>query len=211
MEAVFLRLLNMSFVAGFLIVAVVVLRFALKKAPKWTRCVLWALVAVRLVCPASISSPLSVFNAVNAPVNDSGAVEYVRYIGGSARPMAILDGALLVPYASIEPTAPELFLSDEARPIARASDAVDLSPLVALWLAGVGAMVFYAMVSWLRLRRRVAASVLVRNNLYLCDDVGSPFILGIARPRIYLPSGLDDAALFSVVAHENAHIKRRDH
>lgn len=209
LEPVFLGFVNRSLTALWLVAAVLVLRLVFGKAPKSLHCVLWALVALRLIVPFSIRSPASVFNVTDTPVNESGEVEYVRRVGEGVGARAVFDASLLVPYESIE--KPPVTSDYSGPPIARARDTAYLPPLVALWLAGTAAMLGCALVSCLRLRKRVAASLPLGNDLYLCDDVASPFILGVFRPRVYLPSDMDEAQRDLVVAHERAHLKRRDH
>lgn len=204
LEQVFLALVNRSLAATWIVAAVLVLRLALRRAPKWTRCLLWALVAVRLVFSLSIPSSWSAFNLVDTPVNEAGVIEYAEYWGQGVKPVASFER----PTIAVSPDAPE------GRPpvtVEREQELVYLPPLSRLWLAGVAAMLGYALVSYLRLRRRVAASIPLCGNVFRCDGVDSPFILGVFRPRVYVPSGLDGAQLDHVLAHERAHLARRDH
>ena len=198
MENVFLHLFNMSITAGWLVLAVVVLRLLLKKAPKWLTCLLWVLVAVRLVCPFSIESVLSLIPSAETvppdtffyetPVIDSG----VPVVDSVINP--VLSGSLApTPMNSVNPTQVLTFIA------------------ALVWVAGMVAMAIYALVSTLRLRYKVRESVHLERNIRQCDHIATPFILGVFRPRIYLPSSLDGAAMVSVVAHEEAHLKRRDH
>ena len=185
MEQVFLQLARMSLAAGWLVLAVLALRLLLKKAPRWAICLLWALVAVRLVCPVTISSRVS-----------------------------------LVPRAeSVVQTLPQLALPEEIE-AAEPAEAVpaDAAPQISavavasrVWLAGTVGMLLWAVVSDLRLRRRLRVSIPHGEGVRLCDGIDSPFVLGILRPTIYLPSGIDPAQAVYVLAHENAHIARRDH
>lgn len=201
------RLMNMSAAAGVLICAVVLLRALLRRAPKWTRGILWAVVAVQLVCPVSPRSPLSVYSLLpRSSAVKSEQVEVFRTGGGSEKPLLVLDTPQIAGY--------ERSAQTNAAP---AAEAVQTGPSVylpaagAVWLAGFAAMALYALVSWLRLRRRVRAAVPLSGRVMLCDAVATPFILGMFRPRIYLPSGLNDAQRAAVLAHETAHLRRQDH
>ncbi len=210
MHALFLKILNMSLAAGVLTAAVLLLRLALRRAPKWLRCLLWALVAVRLLCPWSLQSSLSAFSLLPAHTDAQGNLEYFRYNGNMEKSLLEFDlprvAASEEKDSALGATAPE---TASPTVTVRAADRY-LPPLEALWLAGVGAMLLYAAVSWLLLRRRVRFAVPLGGRLWLCDEVGSPFILGVFRPRIYLPAGLDGAAYEAVVAHERAHLARGD-
>lgn len=192
MYGLFVRLVNRSIAAGFLVLAVLALRLVLRKAPKWTRCLLWALVAVQLLCPVRIESALSAYNLAPASLTESGAVEYVHYNEKSEKPSIVWQTAQ--PEAAGQTPTHTRYLP----------------PLVCIWAAGVSAMLLYALVSWLRLRRKTAASLRLQENVFLCDGLPSPFILGIFRPKIFLPSELSAAQREAVLAHERAHLARRD-
>ncbi len=206
MNEVFVKLANMSVAAGWLILAVLVLRLLLKKAPRWITCLLWALVAVRLVCPFSFPSPVSAYQvAAPAAVQDSGGVEYFQYVHtGGDKPSIQWDMADLRP-AEITPVQQET-AADASRTVT-----LYMPPFVTVWLAVGGALLLYGLVSTLRLRFRVREGMRLRENIWLCDAVTSPFLLGILRPRIYLPSGMDEGQMDYVLAHERAHLQRGDH
>ena len=194
MSAVFLKLVNMSIAAGWLILAVVLLRALLKKAPKALRCALWALVAVRLLCPVSLESAWSLVPRAEAlPRELFDTVE----AAAPPAPAAPADAA----------TAPRTPAAPGAGTLARLAGRYG----PAVWLCGMAALLLYALVSYLRLRRRVAAALPLKAGVWLCDDVRSPFILGVLRPRIYLPSDMEEEQVGCVLAHENAHLQRRDH
>lgn len=213
MEALFLKLVNMSISAGWVVLAVVVLRFVLKKAPKWVRCVLWALVAVRLLCPFSVQSALSLMPGEK--IIPSGGIS-TRAVGGSAAPAS--PGAGAAESASGKYYDPDFDVSSQATQItetvvpAETVDAgVDLAEILSIvWLCGAAALLCYGLVSFLKLRNKVGASIKLRDNIYLCDYVASPFILGSLKPKIYLPSDLSEEQLDYVLAHENAHLRRKD-
>lgn len=203
MNEIFVRLVNMSVSAAWLILVVLVLRLVLKRAPRWITCLLWAMVAVRLVCPVSLQSHLSAYQvAAPAAVQEDGQVEYFQYVHASGdKPSIQLDVEALLPTV-VQPL-----------PTTSGSGAPTryLPPYVALWAAGGGALLLYGLVSTVLLRRRVGEAMRLQENIWLCDNISSPFILGILRPRIYLPSGMTEEAMAHVLAHEQAHLRRRDH
>lgn len=206
MNEVFVKLANMSVAAGWLILAVLVLRLVLKRAPRWITCLLWALVAVRLVCPISLQSPVSAYQvATPAAVQDSGGVEYFQYVHADGdKPSIQLDVEAIRP-AEITPAQQDT-AADTSHTVTRY-----LPPYVTIWLAVGGALLLYALASTVRLRYRVREAMCLRENIWLCDAVTSPFLLGILRPRIYLPSGMDEGQMDYVLAHEQAHLRRCDH
>lgn len=209
MNALLIRLLNMSAAGSVLILAVVVLRALLKKAPRWIICAMWALVAIRLICPISISSPVSAFRATPSIVSESGEVEVFRPAGGSEKPLLAVDTVQIErPQASSE-TIREIPGTSYA--VTQRSRDAYLPPLVQGYLLGLSAMLMYAVISTLLLRRKVSVSLRQRGNIRVCDEVASPFILGIFRPVIYLPSSLSEEDKRFVLAHERAHLRRLDH
>ena len=191
---IFLKLAGMSVTAGVLVLAILAVRaLTRRRMPKWAHCLLWGLVAACLLCPVLPESGLSL------RPQSGELVQYGDQLTGLDRePVIILmETGVQDVYA---------FRTGEAdRP------GVSLMPLAYVWLAGMAVLLGWAAFSWLRLRRQVAASVSVAKGVYICDDIASPFILGVLHPRIYLPSGLTGATLESVLRHERAHLKRRDH
>ena len=209
MNAIFLKLLNMSAAGSVLILAVVVLRALLKRAPRWIICVMWAVVAVRLVCPVSIVSPLSAFQATPSIVSESGEVEVFRPAGGSEKPLLAVDTVQIErPRANVE-TITEIPGTSLA--VTQRSRDTYLPPLMQGYLLGLAVMLVYALISTLLLRKKVSVSLRQRGNIRLCDEVASPFILGIFRPVIYLPSSLSEEEKRFVLAHERAHLRRLDY
>lgn len=199
MSGTFLKLLNLSISASWLVLVVLALRLVLKRAPKWVNVLLWGMVALRLMLPFSIESALSLIPSAEtlspetvrfdpAPTITSG----VEFIDNAVNP-SLSESFAAAPLASVNPLYVWTYLAGW------------------VWLIGLAAMLLYALVSYLRLRRRVSASIPLRENIYVCDEVPSPFILGIVRPRIYLPSALDETQRGSVLSHERAHLARRDH
>lgn len=199
MSGIFLKLLNLSISASWLVLVVLALRLVLKRAPKWVNVLLWGMVALRLMLPFSIESALSLI-----PSAETLSPEVVRFDSAPT----ITSGVELIDNA-VNPSLSESFA---AAPLASVNLLYVWTYLAGwVWLIGLAAMLLYALVSYLRLRRRVSASIPLRENIYVCDEVASPFILGILRPRIYLPSALDEAQRGSVLSHERAHLARRDH
>ena len=199
MSGIFLKLLNLSISASWLVLVVLALRLVLKRAPKWVNVLLWGMVALRLMLPFSIESALSLI-----PSAETVSPEVVQFDPAptSTSGVTIIDNA-------VNPSLSESFA---AAPLASVNPLYVWTYLAGwVWLIGLAAMLLYALVSYLRLRRRVSASIPLRENIYVCDEVPSPFILGIVRPRIYLPSALDEAQRGSVLSHERAHLARRDH
>ena len=199
MAAVFLKLLNLSISASWLVLAVLVLRLVSKRSPKWMNVLLWGMVALRLMLPFSIESALSLI-----PSAETLSPEVVRFDPAPT----ITSGVEFIDNA-VNPSLSESFA---AAPLASVNPLYVWTYLAGwVWLIGLGAMLLYALVSYLRLRRRVSVSLCVRENIYLCDAISSPFILGVVKPHIYLPSGLDEVQRQNVLSHEQAHLARRDH
>lgn len=198
MEAVFLKLLNMSITASWLILAVFVLRLLLKKAPRYISVILWAMVGVRLICPFSFESVLSLIpSAETVPQNiiysNSPAIESGVPIINNTINQVITENLAPTPEASANPMQIIAFIA------------------TVVWILGVLVMIFYTVFSYLRIERKVREAVQYEGNVWLCDHVDTPFILGIVRPRIYLPSDISKQDMEYVIAHEKAHLKRRDH
>lgn len=199
MSGIFLKLLNLSISASWLVLVVLALRLVLKRAPKWVDVLLWGMVALRLMLPFSIESALSLI-----PSAETLSPEVVQFDPAPT----ITSGVELIDNA-VNPSLSESFA---AAPLASVNPLYVWTYLAGwVWLIGLAAMLLYALVSYLRLRRRVSASIPLRESIYVCDEVPSPFILGIVRPRIYLPSALDEAQRGSVLSHERAHLARHDH
>jgi len=198
MSELFLKIVNMSISASWLILAVLLLRYILKKAPKWVNILLWGIVAIRLICPFSIESALSLI-----PSSETIRPEIMM-----DRTPEITTG-IPVLNSVINPIISNSFAPD---PVASANPLQILIPLTALvWLLGIAALLLYTAISYWRLRRKVAAAVILRENIFRSEHVSTPFVLGIRKPRIYLPYSMAEQELDHVVAHEKAHIRRRDH
>lgn len=198
MSAVFIKILNMSINASWIILAVILTRFLLKRAPKWIVCALWALVSLRLALPVSFKSSVSaVPSAETIPQNITVAARPQIHSGINMINSAVNPGLS----ASLAPSSPV-----GASPVEKIMTAGAV-----VWLVGVAVMLVYALVSYIRLKKTVAASVGVGGRVMACDEVRSPFILGVLKPKIYVPSSLSGDTLKYVISHEEAHLKRRDH
>ncbi|MDO4380802.1 MAG: M56 family metallopeptidase [Clostridia bacterium] len=194
LEDVFLKIFNMSLTAVWIILAVMVLRLIFKKAPKTLACALWLLAAVRLVLPFSVESALSLV--------PSGEVIHKSFYADSGAPVTTVHTGVSFLNSFIGSAEP---IVTEAKPT------VDVMIILSVvWAVGVFAVLLYALISFLILGKKVAASVKYKDNIYFCDGIESPFILGVFRPKIYLPSAIGENEFESVLAHEKAHLKRKD-
>ena len=204
MADVFLRIVELSWQAGVLALAVMLARLALRRAPKWAVCLLWVLVAVRLVLPFSLQSPVSL-QAAQSPVT-AVLYELPQTQEAAQKTDEVLSGGSMEP---VTPLPPAEIVT--AQPVPAIKPVMTVSLLAAVWLAGVVMMLTYMLVSYLGIYRRVRTAVRLEDNVYRCGAWGTPFVLGLLRPRIYVPEGMDDAALPQVLAHERCHIRRGDH
>ena len=217
LRELFVGTLNLAVAASWLIVVILLLRPLLKKfAPRWVLCALWAVVAVRLVCPVMLHSDLSVYRLAGDAVNANGQVTYFEDTGFcgdvSYRPATLLPGVSTptVTPSTVDDSAPEVS-ADAVVQSSTPSRSVDMNLLSIAWAVGIYIIVMAALAGYLSLRSAVAASIPLEGNVYLCDNIKSPFILGVFRPRIYLTSGMDEAARDCVLRHERAHLRRWDH
>lgn len=193
------KIINMSISASWLILAVLILRLVLKKAPKWVNVLLWGIVAVRLICPLSFESALSLI-----PSSETIPLD----IEMAAKPT--IDSGVPAINSVVNPVlssfAPPQHVLTSANPLQ-----IWIPILNIIWLIGVGALLLYTAVSYWRLCRKVDTAVRYKDNIFQSENVSSPFVLGIIKPRIYLPFNMNGQDLEHVVAHEQAHIRRKDH
>lgn len=205
MEMIFLNVFNRSLAAGWLILAVIVVRLLLKKAPRRLSCVLWAVVAVRLLCPFF---PVSSFSLI--PSGETISAEVVRFA-----PAPAIDSGIPALNEALNPMIGERFAPAPGTSVNPLYIWTAVAGIV--WLVGVAVMAGYALLSSLRMRSVVREAVPLESgaalpdNVWLCDAVRSPFILGIVRPKIYLPSGITREQMLCILAHEQAHVERLDH
>ena len=195
MSEVFLKILNMGITASWLILAVFLTRQLLKKAPKWVPCLLWGLVAIRLICPFSFESVISLIpSSETIPLN----------IAEQHEP-AITSGITIIDEA-VNPVVAESFTpapTDSANPLQ-----IIIPVAAIIWIAGIVIMLAYALLSYLKLKKTVSVCVPVGERLLACDEVKAPFILGVFRPVIYVPSSMSGKTLDHVIRHERAHLQR---
>ena len=193
----FLTLVNRGLSAGWLVLAVVAARFLLKKAPRWAVCALWGLVALRLLCPFSPESPLSLIPDAQ-PVSPEAVWNTVPAVE-------------MAPDATEAPVSPVLeAVLPDGLPVSPTPAQEIVAAASILWCAGLAGMALYTLVSYRRLSRRVKGAVRIDGNLYQGAAIPTPFVLGVLRPRIYLPNTLSREDMPYVIAHERAHIRRRD-
>ena len=198
MDDVFLKLVNLSISASWLILAVLVLRVVLKKAPKWVMPLLWGVVALRLVCLFSIESALSLIPS--AETIPSEIVTETR------EPVLYEQATLDIVTNPTLPSAAEVPVG-----VSRQQAQVDFNIYSVLWFAGMAALLVHALVSAGKLKRKLATAILLRDNIYESEFVDSPFVFGVVKPNIYLPMHMDEGTAAYVIAHERAHLARRDH
>ena len=191
MEAVFSKLVGISLVANWLILAVVVLRLLLKKAPRRVTCILWLIVALRLIVPFSIESPVSMIPQTTSVIQEA------------------VDTNLIHPEVISSVMTPEPGQDETNAAYVRNGQHMPVLPLI--WCGGMAAMLCYFAFSYLRMRHLVREAARETGNIWICDAVTTPFILGLIRPRIYLPSGLSGATRKCVIAHEQCHLRWKDH
>ncbi len=214
MTRIFLEIINMSITASILALAVILLRLTLKRAPRWIVCVLWGFVALRLILPFSVESMFSLMpesdpipaESIDPPKHNSEGVmtlapNGVIYQDPIGETVSVPAGA---PTVSVESIGSNSYVQLEYDP-----SAADI--LARVWAVGIAVMLLYTLASFFGVRRRVAESVLLKENIYICDRIQTPFILGILRPRIYLPSSMKETDGEFVISHERAHLRRGDH
>ena len=199
MTDVFLKVVNLSISASWLVLAVLAARLLLKRAPRWIFPLLWGVAALRLICPFSIESAFSL-----VPSAETISPEVVHY---DPRP-TITSGVSVIDEA-VNPVISESFA---AEPVMSVNPLDAFTFIMAwVWLIGMAALLVYALASAWRLRRKLATAIWLRENIYESESVSSPFVFGVVRPKIYLPMHMDEGTAAHVIAHERAHLARRDH
>lgn len=216
MTDLFLKLLDMSLSASWIVLAVITARLVLKKAPRWMICGLWALVALRLVCPFSLESMLSLVPELPALQTTTEETLPNRVQNIIWDDSSVPGDRMTVAYPNKqgENVIYEVYLDEDGTTKAVEPRQIPLDwPIIAtyIWVAGIAAMLIYAAASYLRIRKKVQVSIDLGQKVFLCDYIDTPFILGIVKPIIYLPSAMDSKDAAHVLAHERAHLKRKDH
>ncbi len=198
MDALFIKIFNLGVTAGWFVLAVLLLRPLMKKAPKWINCLLWGIVGLRLVFPFSLESVFSLIpSAEPLPQNITAA------------PAPVINSGVGVLNDAINPIISTTLAPDVGASVNPMQTVIAVASWV--WVIGIALMLGYGIVSYILLRIKVRVSVKDEDKVYFCDEVDSPFILGVFRPRIYVPSGMRGEALGHVLAHEKAHLRRGDH
>ena len=198
MLEIFLKIINMSISASYIVLAVLLLRLLLKKAPKWITVVLWGIVAVRLVCPFSIESVLSLI-----PSSEVVSPDIMM-----DRTPEINTGIPIINQV-INPVISGSFTPDpgtSANPLQ-----LWIPTFAVIWIVGMVALLIYTVISYVKVKRKIGTAVLLRDNVYQSENVVSPFVLGMIKPKIYLPFNMNEKDVEHVVAHEMSHIRRKDH
>ena len=198
MDTLFLKIFNLSIIAGWITLAILILRPLLKKASKAITVLLWALVAIRLLIPLSVESEISAIPSAETVPPEIVYVEEPQIHSGVAHFNHIVNPTI------VETMAPKPEASVNPMQIV-------VTVASTVWVVGMIAMAMYALLSYLRIYLKVRASLPLQKRIRICDNIDSPFILGVFRPRIYLPSNLTEEQKNHVIAHEEAHLKRKDH
>ena len=197
MSEFFLNVVNMSISASWIVLAVLVLRFLLKKAPKWIIVLLWGIVAVRLICPFSIESVMSLIPSA----------ETITKAPDAPRPH--FESGVTIIDNQVNDYLGGHYYEGVTRPTGHF---VDITTVLAIvWLVGIVVLLAYTIISYFRVKNKIGTAVLLRDNVFQSENVVSPFVLGIIKPKIYLPFNMNEQDMEYVIAHENAHISRKDH
>ena len=198
MADLFLKIVNMSISASWIVLAVLLLRIVLKKAPKWINCILWGIVGLRLIMPLSLES---VFSLIPSPQTISPEIMT------NATPE--INTGIPILNSTINPVISDTFAPEIG---ASANSLQILIPIISVvWLIGIASLLVYTLISYLRLKNKVSTAVRFRDNIYQSETIVSPFVLGIIRPKIYLPFNMAEQEMEHVIAHEQAHLRRKDH
>ncbi len=198
MSALFLKIVNMSISASWIVLAMLLLRFLLKKAPKWIIVMLWGIVAIRLICPISIESVMSLIPSAET-ISPQLLIEEPEIHSGfpmlnhTLNPIIQGSSIAIAPEKSINTLQLLVLIFSKA------------------WIIGLAAMLLYTALSYFKIKRKVKTAVLLRDNIFQSENVVSPFVLGMIKPKIYLPFNMGEQEMAQVIAHENAHIRRKDH
>lgn len=205
MEALFLRILNMSITATYVLIAVLVLRLLLRGLPKWISYSLWSLVLFRLVCPVSFSSAFSIFGRIGKTTSVNNVIEHI--------PADI--GMTAIPQVDIDPTSVNTVINN-ALPAASPTASVNPTQILifigaCIWLTGVAVILIYSFASYLKIKYRIREATLLTDNVFETDKIASPFVYGLINPKMYVPVGLQESERGYVICHEQTHIARKDH
>ena len=198
MESLFLNIVNMSITATWAVLAFTLLRPLLKRVPKWISCFLWGVVGLRLCLPFSFESVYSLIPATETIPSD---------ITISKTPQ--IDTGVGIVNDFVNPVISESFTPDPSYSANPLQVIVGVASYI--WLVGAVLMVLYSIISYIILKKKVSASIHYNNNIYYCDNIETPFILGVTKPKIYIPSGVNESDLEFIIEHEKSHLKRKDY
>lgn len=198
-DSIFMELVNMTFTASWLILAIILFRLIFRKCPKWINCLLWLLVGIRLVCPVSFESEMSLVPQKDVITDENFYYSFAPTIDSGIN---IIDNA-------VNPVISDV-LSTE--PVSSVNNSQIFGFLMGVvWFIGLCSMLLYALISYIRLKKQVRTAIPFKDNILICDEVSSPFILGFIRPKIYMPSTLSESNAQYVISHERAHLRRKDY
>ena len=209
MDNIFTTLLTLSWQAGIIALVVALVRLPLRRAPRWAVCALWALVALRLLLPVTLESPVSLQAEEAPPIRAYHAIQQRETDDADTPADAVPSQSPDTPVTPAVPLTPTVSAADNAPTNTGAVSLTRMLPWI--WLTGVGCMLLYMALSCLRMWAKVRKAPHLYSNVYRCGDFGTPFVLGLFSPRIYLPDGLPEDDLPQVLAHERCHIRRGDH
>ena len=216
MSSFFLEIVNMSISASWIVLAVLILRLLIKKAPKWITVLLWGFVAVRLICPFSIESAMSLIpssETINTDIMVEG--DFMVENDSVVEHKPLIDTGVPIINDAVNPIIEENFSPEPEMEsqgdISKTPMQVIISILSWGWVGGMVVMLAYTVISYLRVKNKIGTAVLLRENIFQSENVVSPFVLGVVKPRIYLPFHMNEQDIEHVIAHENAHIRRKDH
>jgi len=218
MDRIFLKLLEMSIKAGWLILAVIGLRLLFKRAPKWIRCVLWSFVAIRLICPISFQSAWSLIpgeDRLQQKFLSGGTLDSAMEV---EQPQKLANDTTddfvqgdIQPYSGPGTAHPFTGFRQGEMAIPEDRGNIVIHFMTAIWALGLVVMSSYGIIAYIKIRKNVSAAIPLWGQIKICDEINTAFILGMIRPQIYLPSDLKEPVLGHVLAHEEAHLSRRDH
>ena len=203
MSNLFSQVLNMSMTGSVVILLVMLARLILKRAPKIYSYALWSVVLFRLLCPVAFTAPVSVLDVVEPEMKEtSDNTSIVSYIPATVNTQA--------DFIMVQPEVQQV----QAEPVAEPEEQLLMTPMHAValvWATGMAGMMLYSVMQYLALRRRLVGSVQLKGNIYLADQIDTAFVVGLVRPKIYLPSGVPEKERYYILAHEQHHIRRGDH
>lgn len=197
MSEFFLNIVNMSISASWVVLAVLLLRLLLKKAPKWVNVLLWGIVAIRLICPFSFESAFSLMPGSKT----------IGKAPDSPRPY--FESGVTIIDNQVNDYLKGAYFEGVTKPANHFADVTTV--LAFIWIGGIAALLIYTVFSYISVKRKTDTAVLLRDNIYQSENVISPFLLGIIKPKIYLPFNMNEQDMKLVIAHEQAHINRKDH